>query len=248
MKHLYEYKGFEAIAHRGDSLHYTENTLSAFQAAADLGYRFMETDVQLTRDGDVVLMHDPTFERIAVDDSSPVAALTLSECRQIPLKKPGEITLLADALIHFPKAAFNIDLKTPSTIEPTLEVLDKLSAYERVCLGSFNTRTMRTVRQLRPSCLTAMDKWENIKLKFFAQIPKSVRVVQVPYQIGGVKIITRAFVKRCHRYHIKVHVWTVNDEALMTMLIKMGVDGIMTDNLRGLQRVLHCNFSASGNR
>ena len=102
---------FYGFVHRGGDEVKTENTLDAFQYSSELGFVFMETDVQATKDGHIVIFHDATLKRMAGINKT-VKDLTLNEIQSIELINGGKIPLLSETLESFPELRFNIDIKT----------------------------------------------------------------------------------------------------------------------------------------
>lgn len=232
--------GFVAMAHRGGAQlpenRGKENTLAAFAHAMDRGITHLETDVQVTRDGHLVTMHDPVLARVTDDDHGVVAMLTLDELRETTVD--GEpIPTLDEALDTFPDACFNIDMKAPGTVEPLVAALARHHAWDRVCVGSFNPRRLTAFRRLvdhpvatavgpvgvASSCLTHRPTMH---------IPLGV-VYQMPWRIKmgsrEINLVTPSFLRAAHRAGKLVQVWTINDPGQMEQLIGMGVDGIITD-------------------
>ena len=110
-----------AIAHRGGAALAPENTLAAFARATALGFRYLETDVRLTRDGELVCFHDERLDRVT-EASGPVGRFSLRQLQE--LRVGGEpICTLREALAAFPAANFTVDLKDQAAIAPLAGVL-----------------------------------------------------------------------------------------------------------------------------
>ncbi len=132
-----------------------ENTAAAFAAAHAAGAEYIETDCQITADGDVVLFHDHDLRRL-VDDPRPVHEVRTRELSALFAEHGGLLTV-AEALSAFPETRFNIDVKTPAAAAPLGPVL--AAHTHRVLVTSFsdaNRRaTVEAVRQtgtgLRPA-------------------------------------------------------------------------------------------------
>ena len=99
---FFEGYNFLGFVHRGGAEEATENTLEAFQHASDIGFVFMETDVQATLDGEVVIFHDSNLERVA-GINKKVSQLSYKEIKKIDLKRGGRIPSLRDLISSFPK-------------------------------------------------------------------------------------------------------------------------------------------------
>ena len=240
------------IAHRGDSRNYPENTLPAFESAVRMGIDVVETDIHLTKDGVLVIWHDPTLER-NTDGSGRIEDHTLEELRRFdagytftqdggrtfPFRGKGvRICTLAEALEHCPEQRFNIDLKTkcPEIVDEFIKVIREHDAVDRVVGASFHLSNLKRLRRLAPDFLTSVTTAEVVPLLFRQKthtLPKAFKrkiIFQIPMAAGPVKVVTPAFVKAMHQRGAVVMVWTINDEETMRRLFEMGVDSVMTDD------------------
>jgi len=159
----YKFFGF---VHRGGDEKKTENTLEAFQYSSDLGFVFMETDVQSTSDGRVVIFHDADLKRIAGIDKK-IKDLTFDEVTNIDLINGGKIPSLEETLFSFPNLRFNIDIKTNSAVEESIKIIKSQEALTRVCLASFSNKRIRRIRKLAGSqSCTSMSQLEVVNAIF----------------------------------------------------------------------------------
>ena len=159
----YKFFGF---VHRGGDEEKTENTLEAFQYSSDLGFVFMETDVQSTSDGRVVIFHDDDLKRIAGLDKK-IKDLTFDEVTNIDLINGGKIPSLEETLFSFPNLRFNIDIKTNSAVEESIKIIKSHEALTRVCLASFSNKRIRRIRKLAGSqSCTSMSQLEVVNAIF----------------------------------------------------------------------------------
>ncbi|MDA0566963.1 glycerophosphodiester phosphodiesterase [Streptomonospora sp. S1-112] len=242
-----------ALAHRGgwrtgpsgEVSTELENTAAAFQHAVDLGYRYLETDAHTTRDGTLLAFHDPTLDR-ATDRRGRIADLPYAEVARARVGGSEPIPLLADLLGSWPHVRFNIDLKADDTVEPLVEVLRRTNAWDRVCVGSFNQRRLDRARRAfgRPVA-TSCGPLDVARLRAGSLAPPLRALVrrgplcaQIPLHHRGFPLVTRDLIATAHRLGMQVHVWTINDTAVMGRLLDAGVDGIVSDNIDGLRRVL----------
>ena len=109
------------LAHQGGGKEAVENTWPAFERAVELGYRYIETDTQVTSDGVLLAFHDDTLERIT-DRSGTVSKLPWSEVSRARTTPGGhELVRLDELLERWPEIRFNIDVKTRTALEPTLK-------------------------------------------------------------------------------------------------------------------------------
>lgn len=241
------------VAHRGDSITYPENTISAFLSATDMGVDVIETDTHLSKDGHLVIWHDPTLER-NTNGSGKIEHHTLAELKTLdagytfttdgitfPYRGSG-ITLatLDEALSACPKMRFNVDLKSkePEIVEAFFNVVKKHQAFDRVVCASFHLSNLRAMRKNHPEILTSITTTEVLKLLLKQKLhilgnvlPKPHPVIfQVPVAQWGIKVITPDFVNIMHNRGAIIQVWTINEPNEMRRLWEMGVDSIMTDD------------------
>ena len=189
---------FAGIVHRGGNEEKTENTLEAFQYSSNLGFIYMETDVQATLDGEVVIFHDSNLERVA-GINKKVSQLSYKEIKKIDLKKGGRIPSLRDLISSFPNLRFNIDIKTKKAVDKTVKIIKDQKALERVCLASFSTKRLTRIRKLAgPDCCTSMSQLEVIYLlvrSYGIPVQRSMGYcAQVPTSQWGIPIVTKKFV------------------------------------------------------
>lgn len=236
-----------AISHRGYSRGGLENSLSSFQAAVELGYCYLETDINTTADGVALVIHDATLDR-TTDKNGTIAALPYSAVSQARIAGSEPITTLEEFLTALPTARFNIDVKDAGSVAPMIEAIEKFGLHERVCVASFSERRRRRVLAglSRP---VASSPGQSLLVAYFALSPwlpasllralmRGVDVLQIPPRHLGIKLVTRAAVRRAHKLDLKIHVWTINDPAQMHALFDVGVDGIISDRADLLAEVM----------
>lgn len=219
--------------------------MAAFEAAVSLGYRYLETDVHLTRDNVIIAFHDDRLDRVT-DRKGRISEMDWAEIKKALINGQEPIPRLEDLLQTWPDVRFNIDPKSDAVVRPLLSEIERLGAAHRVCIGSFSGQRLKMIRaEAKNEICTSMSPWEVLKLKIGSAIgvPKPpcglfVPCVQVPTRYWGIKIIDEAFVNFAHENNVQVHVWTINDETEMCRLLDLGVDGIMTDDTTLLKSVL----------
>lgn len=238
--HPYLVRGHpETLAHRGASgAHPPGNSIPAFAAALEAGIDHIETDVQVTADGVVVLFHDERLDE-ATTATGTIGGHTWERLRDVRLVADGETTSdglvrLDEILDQFPDAFFNIDVKTDAAVDPTVEILRERDARQRVCVAAFSWRRLRRLRKsLGPSWCSATSKLEIAVLRILAwlrlPVPRLGDAVQLPTTHRGIALVDRRFVDACHRAGMVVHVWTINDRKEADRLRGLGVDGIISD-------------------
>ena len=238
-----------AFAHQGGALERPANSLAAFRyAVEDLGFRYLETDVRLSADGRVVVIHDATVDRVT-DGQGRVADLDHDQLRALRLRAPDgslseeRIPLLADLLVRWPEVSWNIDAKEDRVASALATTVARLGAVDRVCLGAFSGRRVAVMRRLLgPALCTVCGPLDVARLVARGHGVPAGRVrgacAQVPVQQNGVPVVTPGFLRAARRAGVPVVVWTIDDEAEMHRLLDLGVDGLMTDRPSLLRAVL----------
>jgi glycerophosphoryl diester phosphodiesterase len=231
------------FAHRGGAADGVENTAAAFRRAADLGYRYFETDVHATVDGRLVAFHDATLDRVT-DSTGRIEDLTWDQVREARVAGREPLPLFEELLEEFPEARWNVDMKAPATLVPLIDLIRRTGSWDRVCVGSFSeARVGRAARIAGPRLATSYGVRGVLGLRLRSlHIPAPLRAgavcAQVPVEQRGVRVVDERFVRTAHARGLQVHVWTINDPERMTALLDLGVDGIMTDHLETLRAVL----------
>ena len=248
-----DHPGPLAFAHRGGALGGPENSLAAFARAVDLGYRYLETDVQATSDGVLVAFHDTRLERVT-DSSGAVGELPWRTVAAARISGREPIPRLDELLDAFPEARFNIDVKAPAAVRPLVDVIRRTAAWDRVCVGSFSDGRLAAVRSAAgPRLATSLAPRAVLGLRLRslsgpvpvdralgAAARRQAVCVQVPlrWPAGGLPLVDRPFVAAAHRLGLQVHVWTVDSPDQVHTLLDLGVDGIMADRIDILRDAL----------
>jgi glycerophosphoryl diester phosphodiesterase len=240
---------FIALAHRGGALlpanRWRENSRHAFTQAAELGYRYLETDVHATADGVLIAFHDDQLDRVT-DGTGRIADQRWVDVRRARIGGQDPIPTLAELLETFPEHRFNIDIKAPGAIAPLAATIDAFGAHDRICVGSFGHDRLRAFRRLMgPRVATSVGRPGVAWTRFVPLLPRLVNdvgvVLQIPvrWPIAGreVRLVTRDLVRRAHAAGKLVHVWTIDDAAEMNALIDLGVDGLVSDRIDVLREV-----------
>ena len=225
------------IAHRGFPSGHAENTIGAFRAAVEVGADILETDVHLSKDGQVIVAHDFDLSRVA-GLPGLVSEYTASELAAIDLGFGQGFSTLVETLEAFPGAKFNIDVKVPEVVDPFVDVVSQMNVHDRVLVASFDeTSRSRAVSRLPGVVSSAtsghiiegrLRSWLGLSGATWA-MPPEIRAIQVPPTHWGMALVTPSFVRMVHQKGLEVHVWTINEARDMERLLEMGVDGIVTD-------------------
>jgi glycerophosphoryl diester phosphodiesterase len=220
------------IAHRGASGTFPENTLSAFRAAIDAGADMCELDVQLTRDGAVVVIHDDTVER-TTDGNGEVAKLTLEELKRLDAGakfkggaiKGERIPTLDEVFdVTAGKCGLNIELKAAGVEAQVAQIMQARNAFGDSIVSSFNWDYLKNIQQLHFNIrvgLLAEEKPVDLMMNAVAMRAHSIN--------PRWDMVTADLCKAAHERGLMVYTWTVDSDARMRALIECGVDGIMTN-------------------
>ncbi|WP_369745721.1 glycerophosphodiester phosphodiesterase [Paenarthrobacter sp. AMU7] len=236
-----------AFAHRGFSLDGLENSLAAFRAAVDLGTMHLETDVHTTSDGVLLVFHDSSLDRVT-DSAGKVSELTAAEVALARIGGVEPVPTFDELVSSLPGARLNLDVKDWNSVSPMAAAIEKHRIHDRVLVTSFSDRRRRAVlsklsRRVASSAgssLTALFVLLGpiLPAPLALKLLSDVDVFQVPVRYGWLPVVTPGFVRRAHRLGRQVHVWTVNDPVEMERLLDLGVDGIVSDRLDLLKKVL----------
>jgi glycerophosphoryl diester phosphodiesterase len=234
-----------ALAHRGASKDQPENTMAAFESAVDLGYRYLETDVHVTRDGMLIAFHDDRLDRVT-HHKGLISDLDWSEIKQARVDGQEPIPLLEDLFDRWPQVRINLDPKSDAAVAPLIKIIKDRKLVERVCIGSFSGDRLKIFRESfgREIC-TSMGPMDVFRLRMtslpfpapFQQQSFAAQCVQVPLTRWGLPIIDKLFVSTAHKLGLRVHVWTINDETEMIRLLDLGVDGLISDEAKLLKSI-----------
>jgi glycerophosphoryl diester phosphodiesterase len=227
------------IAHRGDSAHRPENTLAAFASALELGAELIEMDVQLTKDGAVVVIHDPSVDR-TTDGRGRLRDLTLREVRKLSAGYPvhfgssyaGErVPTLAEALSFLrERARAMIEIKSDSVTDDeeggiealTVAEVRRLGMEKDVALISFSRRALIRCRKLAPEVARGHVFERGKPGDFLAGAREAGCEVVMPHK----SLLSNELRDRAREAGIKVATWVVDDPAELPRLAPLDLFGI----------------------
>lgn len=233
------------IAHRGASAYTPENTLPAFEQALELGVDMIELDVHMSRDGELVVIHDATLERttngrgrIREKDLYQLKALDAGSWFS-PLFSGIKIPTLREVLdLAKGKVQLDIEVKRRGIEERVVNLLRDYSFFDQVLITSFDHKALLRIKKLEPSIRTGA---------LLAMRPKDMvataRRAKSDILCIEHSLMREGDIKACHREGVSLYLWTVNDPRRMEHLIDLGVDGIITDYPDVLRRTLSLQAS-----
>ena len=223
------------FAHRGYSGKYPENTMLAFEKAIEIGCDGIELDVHLSRDGEIVIIHDEELDR-TTDGTGLVGSYTLAELKTFDASAgcagvygKNEIPTLREyfELVKDKDIITNIELKTgvytyPGIEEKTLSMIDEFGLRDRIIISSFNHYSVRHFKELAPDmeCGFLTESW-------FIDMPAYTRKYGMEYVHPIFNAVTEEFVRQSEENGIGINTWTVNTREDMLDMLKKGVNSII---------------------
>ncbi len=237
--------------HRGGKGLWPENSLFAFQRASALGVDMLEMDLQLSSDGELVVIHDRTLER-TTDGDGAVAALSLAQLQALdagynwsadggqsyPYRGQGiRIPSFAEVLDKLPDAPKVIEIKVPDV---GIEVLlcDALQAHQQqdqVIVASIYERSLQLFREQCPGVATSAGpgsvrllvalNW----LGLGSLLSPSYQALQIPETHDGLLVASPSLLKAAAQRGLNVQLWTINEQPDMRRLLDLGVHALITD-------------------
>jgi glycerophosphoryl diester phosphodiesterase len=158
--------------------------------------------------------------------------------RTFPLRNKGvEIPTLDEVFKAFPETRMNIEIKDSrsNTIQSLCRLIRNNHMSNKVMVASFDAGSLKKFRSVCPEVATSASASEAIlfyglqKVRLESACSPDAQALQVPENFGDLQVVNRRFLEGAHARNMRVHVWTVNDTNSMKRLLKLGVDGIMTD-------------------
>jgi glycerophosphoryl diester phosphodiesterase len=239
------------FAHQGGENLRPSNTMLAFQYAVDLGADVLDTDLHMTHDGALVLMHDETVDR-TTDGAGDIRDLTLAQLKQLdaayrfsldggrtfPYRGQGSrVPTLEELFRAFPDKRFGVEIKQtpPAVAVPFCALIRRYNMQDRVLVSSFRQANMDAFRQECPEVATSGTedeiRWFFIlsTLGLSAAYSPSYQSLQVPEYSGNIHVLTPRFIAAAHSRGLAVQPWTIDEEADLRRILSLGVDGINTN-------------------
>lgn len=212
------------IGHRGAPHAALENTLDSFRAAIDVGVDMFELDVQQSADGFLVIFHDYDLSRLA-NDSRLISEMTLDEIQQVDLGGGRSIPVLEEVLdLAKGRVKVNVEIKVPDIEKPVLNVVRQVGILDDILFSSFYHGVLAKIRELEERANTGVLYSQPIE-----DVANYARSLDANAINPLFFLLEPSIVADAHANGLKVYPWTVNDSEMIMELIKIGVDGIITD-------------------
>ena len=255
------------LAHRGGADLRPENTFEAYDHAVDIDVDVLEIDVRISKDGEFVVIHDSTVDR-TTDRKGRVEEKSVAELKSLdagfnftkdngasfPFRGKGlRIPTLLETLDRYKGQNINIEIKQAPAekaralcmtlrgrIDPKKTVIasasgDFLYPFRTECPEFTTSATFTEV----------LDFLTRYKLGVSSSYSPVMRFLQIPAGFRYLTILDRSFASSARSKGLGIHVWTINDANEMRRLIRLGVDGIVTDKPDLLIKVIEQEFGAS---
>tara|TARA_Y100001973_G_C5168394_1_gene317561 strand:+ start:530 stop:1309 length:780 start_codon:yes stop_codon:yes gene_type:complete len=230
------------IPHRGGSNIVPENTLHGLQMVISEGFTHFETDLRMSKDGEIFLHHDDSFNR-TTDVEGKVKDFNWSEIKNINAgyefyknnNLSGYTTTfvrLEDALSMSKVLKFNLDLKETGLAKKVVEIVLSLNAQNRVLVSSFSpSRLDEFLLESNGQIVTSGTFRENAIARFLPIKKRNfqVQALQAPFKWKGMQIYSKKLVNFCKLNNLQLHIWTVNSINNLKICLDLGCDGIITD-------------------
>jgi len=236
------------IGHRGNRAHAPENTLESLREAVALGVDAVEFDLHVSRDGALVVMHDPTLER-TTDGSGPVALRTAAELgrldagarftrdegRTFPWRGRGATVSTFDEIIEsLPRELpCIIELKTPAATELVKVAIRRHAIAHRVIVAAFDPAATRPLRGAGFALGACTPDVAHLLLPALVRQrigPQRFQALCIPPRWHGIPVPIAALARALRGSGTVIHVWTINDPACALRLWGEGVQGIISDD------------------
>ncbi len=225
------------FTHRGFSGAYPENTMLAFQKALDAGCEGMEFDVHLTKDNQLVIIHDEAIDRTS-GQHGLVKDMTYDELCQVDFsyKWKGQVPFQRIPtlreyfeLVKDRDILSNIELKTGVYEYPGIEqaVYDLIAEYgleDRIIISSFNHHSVLRMKELAPTlpCGFLSETW-------ILDVGTYVSSHQVEAYHPQFHMLTPEETANLKSHNVQINTWTVNEEADIQHMIDIQADGIISN-------------------
>ena len=242
-------KSVIAFAHRGGSSQYgankheRENTLEAFSAVSELGYRYIELDVITTADGEAVVLHvakNRLESMLGKKDSPNSKQIQKMRYEQLKSSLVRDIPTLKQVFSRFPDTKFLIDAKSDEVIQPLAEVIINTKATNRVCVGSFYPPRLERLKQLLGDkvCLRLIISRSPLhlyrQLRYLKKAHNDyISAVDWPYVF-----LNPVSINWAHKHSLRILAWTPNSRRAISRCLDLGADGIISDRAGLLKGII----------
>nr|HDN00678.1 glycerophosphodiester phosphodiesterase [Deltaproteobacteria bacterium] len=216
------------MGHRGAAAIEPENTLLSIDRAIDLGVDAVEIDVHLSKDKELVVIHDATVDR-TTNGTGPVSGFTVQEIKRLDAGKGESIPTLQEVVdLIDRRVLLVIELKEEGTEGPVVDLIRQNDLFHKSCVISFRHRLVKTVKQ-RDSRIQTGVLFVGSPVDACIATHASADTLVMKYSF-----VDRELVKTAHRQGLKVFIWNIDKQEILPPYVDMGVDAIGTNDPRVL--------------
>ena len=216
------------MGHRGAAALEPENTLLSIGRAIEIGVNAVEIDVHLSKDKEIVVIHDSTVDR-TTDGTGPVCSFTVDELKKLDAGKGQRIPTLQEVIDFIGnKVDLVIELKEGETVESVFQLIKRNNIEDSVYVISFWHRLVKTIKEMDSHIKTGV-LFVGCPADTCIATQASADALVMNYSFTDMK-----FVQTAHKENLKVVVWNIDKRNLIKPYADMGVDGIGTNDPRVL--------------
>ena len=232
-------------AHRGASGYEHQNTMKAFDKAVELKADAIELDIRKTKDGKIVVVHDPTFHGVSINKMTYEELLNETTENEIPMVQEENyhfdmhftMPLLEDVLVKYKgKILLDIEIKEEGYEEEIVNLILSHLSVDEFQIRSFSELVIKRVKEINKDIsailLIGAEKPKYGIFSRFGEIFPNAKIRRSNCDAVSphYRLVILGFVKRMHKRNKVVYVWTVNDAKIMNkMVYKAKVDGLVTN-------------------
>jgi glycerophosphoryl diester phosphodiesterase len=242
-----------SVAHRGHSIAFPENTLTAYRQAIAMGVEMIECDVNITRDGRLVMMHDPTLDR-TTNGSGRVSSATWDEIQRLdaggkfkPEFAGTRIPSTEETLRLFKEAGIlscfevkGADVEEAKRIAlPLLELFRKHDMLATAFMSSYKHEALHLAKSKCPELLLAPERLPDDAPPDPPEAVRQAKSFPAPVIQHQYTVLTADVMRALHESEVAVWSWSTTDEASLVFSVEVGADAVMGDDVQLMLEVLN---------
>ena len=249
---LREYRPL-SVAHRGHSIAYPENTLEAYRKAIELGIEMIECDVNITRDGQLVMIHDPTLDRTTTG-MGKVSASTWEDIQRLDA---GQKFKPEFAGVHVPSTEETLLLYREAGVLSCFEVkgadeaesdrialglldlFEKHNMLDKAFMSSYHHQALQLAKSKCPDLLLAPERLPDDAPADPPEAVRQAKSFSAPVLQHQYTVLTPEVVQVLHDNEVAVWSWSTTDEPSMVFSIEAGADALMGDDVQLMLEILN---------
>lgn len=212
------------IGHRGAMGYEPENTLRSFQKAIALGVDVIELDVHLSKDNELIVIHDENVDR-TTNGKGYVKDSTMIELKRLVVDKNEKVPTLQEVFdLVKKKAIIDIEIKAENCEKPLVDVIKKNKMIDKIIISSFNIKFLKNIKKINRKIKTGLLYYGEIKDQI-----ENAKKIGCKLFLPNYKFVDGEIVKKTHKAGMKIMVWNLEDKDDIKNMIGFGVDGIASN-------------------